>query len=101
MSKEYDGAVEKCQFYGMSLYNVDDLGAKKALLDFLDSRFRPSNGDVFYIEGKTSEGCAVVANWNGLFDVSFVDCFWTYYFHCQFVRTPKTDEPGSHRANKT
>jgi hypothetical protein len=100
--KTYDGAVEKCHSYGMSLYNVDAPEAKKALLDFSNSRFRPSLGGVLSVEGKTNDGCAAVGNSKGLFDVLYVNCSMTPYYYCQYTRTPKTDEPGNHIiANKT
>jgi hypothetical protein len=95
--KTYDGAVKKCQSYGMSLYNVDAPADRKALFDFSNSRYTISIEDILSVEGKTSEGCAAVAaNSEGLFEIFQVDCSIAYYFYCQFTRTPKTDEPGNH-----
>jgi hypothetical protein len=94
--KDYDDAVAKCRSYGMSLYNVDAPEAKKTLLDFSNSRFRPSLGATLYVEGKTSEGCAVVANKEGLFDVLSVSCTNKTFFYCQYSRALEPDVPGNH-----
>jgi hypothetical protein len=95
LSKNFDESAEKCQSYEMFLYNADDPEAEKALLDFSNFRFRPSYGGVLYVEGKTSAGCSVVSNEEGLFKVIFIDCNNKQYFYCQFVRTPKAEELGN------
>jgi hypothetical protein len=75
----------------MSLYNVDAPKAKKALLDFSNYWFRRETA--LYVEGKTSEGCAVVANTDGLFNVLTVSCFEEKNYYCQYTRDPTTDVP--------
>jgi hypothetical protein len=93
----YNEADGKCVSYGMSLYNVETPEAKKALLDFSNTRFKAGVGAFLHVQGKTSEGCAVVANWEGLFGIFYLDCSTTSYFYCQFTRTPTTVEPGKQK----
>jgi hypothetical protein len=98
IDETYNGADEKCQSYGMSLYNVDTSEAKKALLDFSTTRFKPLLGVVLYIQGKTSVGCNILYNGEGLFDVfPDDDCYYRCYFYCQFTQTPTAQEPGKQR----
>jgi hypothetical protein len=94
LKRTFDAADEKCQSYGMFLYNADDPEAEKAMLDFSNTRFSPSLGYALYLEGKTSEGCVVVANEEGLFRVAFANCTEKFSFYCQFTREPKATEPG-------
>jgi hypothetical protein len=96
LKKNYENADAKCQSQGMFLYNVDVPEVEKALLDFSNSLFRPSLGEALFIDGKRSEGCAAVANKEGLFGLSFIDCSEKHYFYCQFTRTPKTEKLGDH-----
>jgi hypothetical protein len=98
LKKTYDGADQKCQSQKMFLYNADDPQVERALVDFSNSQFRPSAGAKLYIYGKTREGCAVVNNSFGLFNVSFIDCSKMHYFYCQFTRTPKTEDKPSNNS---
>jgi hypothetical protein len=93
----YNEADEKCLSYGMSLYNIDTPEAKKALLDFSNTRFKASLGGALYVQGKTSKGCNVLYNGGGLFSFYVSDCYSRLYFHCQLTRTPTTVEPGKQR----
>jgi hypothetical protein len=93
-SATYNEADGKCLSYGMSLYNVDVPEAKTALFDFSTSRFKPLLGVVLYIQGKTSGGCNILYNGEGLFDVYVKDCYSKRYFYCQLTRTPTSVEPG-------
>jgi hypothetical protein len=93
-SATHNEAYEKCLSYGMSLYNVETSEAKKALLDFSNTRFKAGAGAFLQVQDKTSEGCNVLYNEKGLFDVYVEDCYSKWYFYCQFVRTPTTIEPG-------
>lgn len=97
--KDFDsGTDRKCLSSGMSLYNVDAPEAKKALLDFTSFLFSRL-GTIISIDGKTSEGCAVVHNREGSFDVSYLSCSMILsvpYYYCQYMRTPKTNELGNH-----
>jgi hypothetical protein len=100
LKKNYENADAKCQSQGMFLYNVDVPEVEKALLDFSNSLFRPSLGEALFVDGKRSEGCAAVANKEGLFALSFIDCSEKHYFYCQFTRTPKTEKLGDHETMK-
>jgi hypothetical protein len=51
LKKGYNSADAKCQSYGMSLYDFDTSEAKRALLAFSNSRFKPSKGEVLFVKG--------------------------------------------------
>jgi hypothetical protein len=91
----YDEADTRCQLNGMSLFDLDTLEAKKALLDFTNMRFNPKFKRLFHISGKSSGKCSAVANYKdyGVFDVHYI-CDKYFQSYCQFFRDPKTMKAG-------
>jgi hypothetical protein len=78
-----------CLSYKMNLYKSDNTEAKKALLDFSNTRFKTRSGDRLHIVDSTKSNCHVF-NGNGLFDVFFGVKDLKAYYYCQFVRKPST-----------
>jgi hypothetical protein len=78
----------------MSLFLLEPPEAQKALFDFSNSQFKAGSGALLHVHGKTSAGCSVLYNGEGLFDVYSDFCNSRYYFYCQYTREPKTKEPG-------
>jgi hypothetical protein len=93
--KTHDEAEGRCFSYLMALYNLDTPETQKALLDFSNSRFKESSGRLMHVYGKTSAGCSVIYNGNGLFEIYSDFCNSRYYFYCQYFRKPKVNEPGN------
>jgi hypothetical protein len=93
-AKTHDEADEYCTPNYMFLLYLDMSEAQKALFDFLNSRFKKSAG-LLHMQGKTNEGCSVLSNEKGSFDVGTDLCNSRYYFICEFSRDLITVEPGS------
>lgn len=100
LRKNHKDSDEKCRSYGMSFYNVEAPEAKKALLNFSDTRFRPSYGAYIFVNGTKNKRCAAVNNKEGLFRLTFMNCTTKHYFYCQFVRTPQTNELSKQSSRK-
>jgi hypothetical protein len=94
LGKTHDAAEKYCLSNGMSLFMLEPPEAKKALLDYANSQFNPLEKAYLHVHGKTSAGCSVLYNGNGLFEEYLDFCNSRYYFYCQFTRVPKATEPG-------
>lgn len=85
----YTEAVSSCLSYKMNLYTIDNTEAKKALLDFANTRFEKSSGESLHIVNSTKNNCHMF-NGNGLFDVFCGREDVKAYYFCQFVRKSST-----------
>jgi hypothetical protein len=95
LARTHDAADKKCASYGMSLFKLEPPEAKKALLDFANSQFDQSAKAYLHVHGKTSAGCSVLYNGDGLVEVYSDFCNSRYNFYCQYTREPKaTEEQG-------
>jgi hypothetical protein len=74
---------------------------QEALLNYANSQFKAKAGSLLHVHGKTSAGCLVLYNGNGLFDVYSDFCNSRYFFYCQFTREPEEIEPGKVTISQT
>jgi hypothetical protein len=83
-----------CLSYEMNLYKMDNNEAKKALLNFADTRFEARSGMKLHTSNSTECLFCHIQNGKGLFGVFQGHNDLKAYFYCQFIRKLPTLKPG-------
>jgi hypothetical protein len=84
--RTHDAAEKYCLSYGMSLFMLEPPEATKALLDLANTQYKAGEEYTLHVHGKTSEGCSVLYNGNGLFEVFSDLCNSRLPYYCQYTR---------------
>jgi hypothetical protein len=88
IDKTHDAADKYCLSNGMSLFMLEPPEATKALLNFANTQYPPGRGYYLHVDGKTSEGCTVLYNGKGLFEV------YSDFCNSQYTRPTGIIESG-------
>jgi hypothetical protein len=89
LSKTHDEAQNFCLARNMYLFELTNPESVKALLDFSNLRFKESTGHFLHVQGKTREGCSVLCNEKGSFDVCIDLCNSRNFFYCEYYEPPR------------